>query len=118
MFWIFEFLKMEVQKFAASSALSSNHRNGVIFCIWSSSLAATQRNELPQPAVARVKPSPDQHAHINREQDVAEQRQANAQLAGDCAAQIACQQDRAKNRSTRNREENNADEQNDPDDGG
>src|SRR6266852_4192322 len=28
-----EFLKMETQKFMASSALPSNHRNGVILCI-------------------------------------------------------------------------------------
>ena len=33
MFKIFEFLKTEVYSSIASSALLSNHKNGVIFCI-------------------------------------------------------------------------------------
>jgi hypothetical protein len=67
---------------------------------------AAQRNECAQPWIAQEKPSPNQHA----ENDRREEGIANAQVSGGGAAQIAGQEDCAKNGCARNHIEDRADE--------
>jgi hypothetical protein len=57
----------------------------------------SQRNDCAQPVIAQVKPKPDQHSDIDREEGVGEQWTADAHVRSDCATKIACQQDSAKN---------------------
>src|SRR3979490_1933348 len=75
-------------------------------------LLASQRNESAQPLVAKVKPTPDKQGHIDRCEDIAEERIADAHVGSDCTAKIASQQDRSKNGGTWNFGQNNTDEQN------
>src|SRR6267378_2650778 len=77
-------------------------------------LLASQRNERAQPPVAKVKSTPDKQGHIDRCEDIAEERIADAHVGSDCTAKIASQQDRSKNGGTWNCVQNNTDEQNDP----
>src|SRR5438128_12230364 len=57
----------------------------------------SQWNVCAQPVISKEEPSPDQHAHVDREEDVREKGIADAHMGCDCAAKIACQQDRTKN---------------------
>src|SRR6266481_2138923 len=58
---------------------------------------------------------PDQHAHVDREEDVREKGIADAQMGCDCAAKIPCQQDRTKDGSTRNHVDDDTSQQEDAD---
>src|SRR5882724_11168278 len=63
-----------------------------------------------QPSVAQIEPAPDHQPEIGAEQDVAEQRAADAQMGGDGAAEIAGQQDGAEHGSSREGIEDRRDE--------
>jgi len=65
--------------------------------------------------VAEVKASPEEHGDVDRGKDVAEEWVADAQVGSDSAAEIGGQQDCAEYGGTRNRIEDNTDEQDDPD---
>src|SRR5712691_12392203 len=56
-------------------------------------MLTSQWNQRTQPLIAQEKPSPDQHANDDRE----EERFAGAHVGSGCAAEIACHQDRTKN---------------------
>src|SRR5258708_6526578 len=78
-------------------------------------LRSAQRDERAQAVVAEVKASPEEHGNVDRGKDVAEEWVADAQVGSDSAAEIAGQQDCAEYGGTRNRIEDNTDEQDDPD---
>jgi hypothetical protein len=54
-----------------------------------------------QPCVAKPQPTPGEHAEIDAEEHVAEQRRAYAHVAGDRAAEEAGEQHRAEKRGAR-----------------
>src|SRR5688572_14186265 len=58
----------------------------------------SQRDECPNSFIAEEDPCPDHHAENDRRVEWI----ADPHVSGSCAAKIACQQDRAKNGSTRN----------------
>ena len=61
-----------------------------------------QRDEGEESALAQDESAPDQRGDIDREEDVGEQRAADPHVCRDRAAQIARQQDRAKQRGAGN----------------
>src|SRR5260370_17479375 len=75
----------------------------------------SQRNVCAQPVISKEEPSPDQHAHVDREEDVREKGIADAHMGCDSAAKIPCQQDRTKDEITRNPLNDNASQQEDAD---
>src|SRR5271167_84231 len=78
---------------------------------------SSQWNQRVQAVFAQEDPTPYQPADIDWEEEVGEHWVADAQVSGDCAAQKSGQQNRAKDRGTRNRIDGSTDEFEYPDPG-
>jgi hypothetical protein len=78
----------------------------------------TKWNERSKPLIAQVKSTPDEQAYINRKERMAEPRIADANVAGNRAAQISSEQDCPKYRRAGNQIESDAAQQKDANVGG
>src|SRR6266511_4516732 len=76
-------------------------------CVFSCSLTA-EWEQLAQPLLANVQRTPQQRGDVDREERVAEQRSADAQLTGHRAAEVSCQEQRAQDRRPRHEVEHDA----------
>src|SRR5713226_4190176 len=84
-----DFFAFEEHRDHRKQTIDAVHRNVCGSRLAGRKLTA-QRDECAQPVVAQEKASPDQHADIDREKDVAVEWVADAQVGSGCAAKIAC----------------------------